>query len=332
MARISEDARNCSVFLGWDASSADNPAALDPEGTGFLIYSGEGGASGVYLVTAAHIARKLRDAPFVVRMNDEQGRARLDHIDHAYWYFHPKDSMVDIALMRYEPPHWTSSPALPTYEFLDPIRAREWDVGPGDAVYVVGLFYLHAGKNRNLAVVYSGNIALMPSDDRIPVGTEDGGSELVEAYLVEAQGVQGVSGSQVVIRPTVRHIVKENKDNGESIAISEGRDYLLGVWIAAWPGKPDLVLGAARGIPPSTMVPVGMGLVVKCDRIVDILSRSDLIKERREAMKKSGPPPAVPSGLAKSAPSTTADNPSHKEAFSSLVDAAAKKRPQDGQT
>ncbi|HEY7992248.1 MAG TPA: hypothetical protein VID77_12745, partial [Stellaceae bacterium] len=126
MARITEDARKCSIFLGWDASSTGDPAAIDHEGTGFLVYSGEGGAMGVYIVTAAHIARKLGSDPFVVRLNDEEGNARLNHIDNAVWYFHPTDSAVDIAIMRYEPPHWSGAASLPVSEFLDPSRADDW--------------------------------------------------------------------------------------------------------------------------------------------------------------------------------------------------------------
>ena len=118
MARISEDARRNVVFLGWDASTADDPSAMKPGGTGFLIHCGEGGYQGVYLVTAAHIARDLGGDPFVIRMNDENGQARLDHIDQATWYCHP-DCAVDVALMRYEPPDWSSGVVLPVSEFLD---------------------------------------------------------------------------------------------------------------------------------------------------------------------------------------------------------------------
>lgn len=334
MARISEDARRCSVFLGWDASIADDPAAIRLEGTGFLVYVGEGGVKGVYLVTAAHIARKLGSDPFVIRMNDVEGNARLDHVDGATWYFHPSDPSVDVAVMRYEPPEWTDSPTLPASEFIDPVRARYWKIGPGDAVYLIGLFYLHAGKKRNLAVVHTGHIGLMPSDERIPVEKDDGSGDLeeVEAYLVEAQALKGASGSPVMVRPTIKHMVTEHDDQQESLAISEGRDFLLGVWTAAWPGRPDKILGEARGVSQSTWVPVGMGLVVPCIRILDIIRRTDLIEERRKAMKEiTRSHAASPTGLserpAKSEPPTTEGGEQHKERFTSLLNAAARKRP-----
>jgi hypothetical protein len=104
--------------------------------------------------------------------------------------------------------------------------------------------------------------------------------------------LKGASGSPVMVRPTLRHYVHELNnvaggiDVDESLAISEGRDYLLGIWTAAWPGRPDAILGTARGLDQSVSVPVGMGLVVPCYKIIDILKRDDLVKERRHAMAK----------------------------------------------
>jgi hypothetical protein len=286
MARISEDARNSVVFLGYTAAGSSDPTAITPAGTGFLIYAGEGGLSGVYLVTAGHVAQKLREDPFVIRLNDQAGFARLDYIDSTVWYYH-SDSSVDIAVMRYEPPDWAGSVYFPVSEFLSPDRVEHWEVGPGDAVYLIGLFYLHFGKHRNLPVVQAGQIALLPSDEKIPVGKGDGSDNIeeVEAYLVEMHALTGASGSPVMIRPTLRHIVKDTRDSGDySLAVSEGRDYLLGVWTAAWPGNPDKILGDAAGRSPVAWVPVGMGLVISADKIIDILSRGDLIEERRQAM------------------------------------------------
>ena len=160
MSRISEDARKCSVFLGYEAKS-DDPTGIATEGTGFLVYCGDSDYGGVYLVTCAHIARKLRSDPFVIRLNDEHGDAKLDHVDGGIWYYHPHDPTVDVAVMRYEPPEWSGAKVMPCSEFVTHRRLRDWKIGPGDAAYLVGLFYLHYGTHRNLPVVHTGNIALM---------------------------------------------------------------------------------------------------------------------------------------------------------------------------
>lgn len=336
MSRVSEDARNCVVFLGWDAGNAADPLEIIPEGTGFLIHAGEGGYRGVYLVTAAHVARKLGSDPFVVRQNDQSGAARLHHVDNAVWHYHD-DPGVDVAVMRYEGPDWiTSAQILPIGEFLDPARAEHWDVGPGDAVYLIGLFYLHVGKRRHLPIVHAGQISLMPSDDKIPVDKGDGSgdTEEVSAYLVELQALAGASGSPVMIRPTLRHVVEDQRDGNPSLALAEGRDFLLGIWVAAWPGKPDKFLSGVTGHGSVTWVPVGIGVVIPCDRIIEILSKWDLMTERRQAMAKDNAARApVPTSLRAPVTKPESDkNPDHLEDFTRLVSAASKRKPKGDRT
>jgi Trypsin-like peptidase domain len=333
MSRVSEDARNCVVFLGWDAGNAADPAEIRPEGTGFLIHAGEGGYRGVYLVTAAHVARSLGSDPFVVRQNDQGGAARLHHVDNAVWYYHD-DLGVDVAIMRYEGPAWiTSAQILPVGEFLDPARASHWDIGPGDSAYLVGLFYLRHGKRRNLPIVHAGQIAMVPSDDPIPVPRGDGSgiTDDVSAYLVEIHALGGASGSPVMIRPTLRHIAEDERDGNPSLVLAEGRDFLLGVWVAAWPSPSAIASGVLGG---GKWVPTGIGLVIPCDRIIEILQRSDLIMERRQAMAKNNAAQApVPTRVSAPATNEAEDaNPDHLEDFTRLVSAASKRKPKGDRT
>jgi hypothetical protein len=71
-------------------------------------------------------------------------------------------------------------------------RIDHWAVGPGDAAYLVGLFYLRHGKRRNLPIVHAGQIAMMPSDDPIPVTRDDNSGIIddVSAYLVEMHALR----------------------------------------------------------------------------------------------------------------------------------------------
>lgn len=278
--RVREDARKCTVFLGHDASTKKRPSAILLSGTGFLVHAGYAGVHGLYLVTAAHVAKRLGSNPFVVRLNEKDGDGRLDHVDNAIWHYH-SDNSVDVAITKYEPPDWADCAILPASEFMDRDRLEYYDIGPGDAAYIVGLFHLHAGRSRNLMVVHNGNIALMPSDEKIP--TDDGE---VEGYLVESQALQGASGSPVYIRPTLefraRARFKRERDNKgpASIIHGEGRDYLLGVWVAAWPGKLSVKIATARGLPKHTWVPAGMGIVVPASHVSEVLFHPDRMKER----------------------------------------------------
>src|SRR5258708_16164609 len=70
--------------------------------------------------------------------------------------------------------------------------------------YTVGLWRLLEGKERNLPVVHTGNIARLPGEEKIPVRAPNkvGGREMVDGYLIEAQTLKGLSGSPVFVRPS----------------------------------------------------------------------------------------------------------------------------------
>jgi len=336
MVRITEDARKCSLFLGFADSQAKSLEDVSIVGTGFCVTTG---GPHLYLITAAHVAdnfvqeqthatSKASD-PFVVCLTGPDGLIRLDHLDNVLWYY-SSDISVDVAIMRYDYPDWARNTCMHVDDFISDRHIEHWNIGPGDAVYAVGLFRLHTGKDRSLPIVYSGNIALMPSDQRIPV--KDGKSgrvDEVEAYLVELGALEGASGSPVTVRPTIQ-LPHQAKDALPAAVFAESREFLLGVWTAAWPGRPDKALSKSRGIRSDSWVPVGMGLVVPASKIYDLLMRDD-VKDERSVIdvtwKRSR------------AASTTAirigppgGNLSHREDFTSLLNAAAKTKPQADQT
>src|SRR5437764_14482248 len=78
-------------------------------------------------------------------------------------------------------------------------------VGIGDLTYTVGLFRLLSGNKRNLPIVHSGIVSMMPSDERIPVRDwrPPHGRIFVEGYLVETGSLEGLSGSPVFMHPTI---------------------------------------------------------------------------------------------------------------------------------
>ncbi len=279
--RVSEDARRCSVFLGYANVTDKEPAGLTPKGTGFFVHAGEAGVHGVYLVTAAHVAKSFGEDPFVIRFNEIRGAGRLEYVNLAVWHYH-SDNRVDVAITKIMWPEWADCCALPSSEFMTRERIDFHEIGPGDAAYIVGLFHLHSGKSRNLILVHKGSIALMETDEKIP--TDDG--EEVEGYLVECHALPGASGSAVYVRPTVQFDADMSKEENPHTAIvhAEGRDFLLGVWIAAWPGKQATIAADARMLPEKSVVPVGMGIVVPAKHISEILVQPERSAERRTAI------------------------------------------------
>jgi hypothetical protein len=84
------------------------------------------------------------------------------------------------------------------------IKAGEVGIGIGELTYTIGLFRLMSGAMRNLPVVHFGSIAMVP-DERIPVQDWRDRNKTfeVEGYLVETQGLEGLSGSPVFVRQSV---------------------------------------------------------------------------------------------------------------------------------
>ena len=83
---------------------------------------------------------------------------------------------------------------------------QKQDISIGDFCYIVGLFRLLSGPRRNLPVVHTGHIALLPSDERMPVRDWLGAPSArrdVEGHLVETSNLQGLSGFPCFVRGTI---------------------------------------------------------------------------------------------------------------------------------
>ena len=194
-------------------------------------------------------------------------------------------------------------------------------VGIGDMVYTVGLFKLMSGRNRNLPIVHTGNIAMLPGDERVPIHDweKPKGRRWVEAYLVESQSLDGLSGSPVFARPTMELHFSDAK-----VAIAPHQKLLLlGIWQAAWDAKPDEVL--ASGVGRNVKVPVGLGVVVPAPKLLELLEDPKLKQERKDKQEESLTEETATLERTTVGQRTTAGNPTHLEDFNRLLGAAAKK-------
>ena len=367
--RIADDLRKATVFLGDEIADDGGNPDIDAQGTGFFIgWQSDLGRPrhmepeipGIYLVTARHVARPL-GKDFAIRFNKKDGSSDIERIRNATWHFHA-DATVDVAVLHCGHPDWSdcipipgrllAKPALLPHE-LDPTQAVTWaskedlifnnpNIGIGDIAYVVGLFHFVKGKKRNLSVVHTGHIALLPDDEKIPVSNElTGELDQVEAYLVEAHGLEGLSGAPVFARCSAP-VTAPYRHEGPPLAGGHklqhpvaGRIHsqvvLLGLWQASWSGEPDKVLAEDKNL-KNRKVPIGMGVVVPASKIAEVLNKEALVKSRQNEYKRRLNENAAttdslsPSG--DSAPDSDA-NPNHLADFTRLVDVAARKRPQD---
>lgn len=280
--RLSDDLRKSVVFIG--VGKGDGFVAL---GTGFfLAYGGL-----VHLITARHVIAPLGDDPFTIRTNTFDGGVfevvydPLQHAQYQPWHVHT-DPTVDVAVLLTG--GWTDRGAdvmtMDERHLLTTPDLAKYDIGPGDFCYVVGLFRLLHGKKRNLPIVHTGHIAMLPGDERIPVKSWDEKETVeFEGYLVEMSSIEGLSGSPVLARSTIGW--------QGSIAMADGRTTqavwpenfvrLLGLWRSAWGGEASQVVLAGR---TGLKVPLGIGTVEPTDRIIDILTAPEVVLARNRIL------------------------------------------------
>jgi len=161
-------------------------------------------------VTCRHVG-----LDFFIRLNTVSGGAELAVAEGANWQYHADES-VDIAATsimlnaaRFD--HLT----LPLSQ-----TTRREDLGCGQQIHIVGLFRLHFGAQRNIPIVHTGHIAALPdARERVLVTNPSSGKPiLAESYLVEAQTLEGLSGSPVFVQEYVAWKGTGISDSGDSAA------------------------------------------------------------------------------------------------------------------
>ena len=318
--RISDDLRKCVVFLGYEDNT--EPGGIKCIGTGFLfIYK-----DFPFLVTVKHVALQLGDCPFSIRVNRVNGEAENIHADQTEWFYH-NDEYVDLAVTPCVfQKHKYDSLYIPD-KLIKPVG--EYNIGIGDICYTIGLFGLLYGKKRNYPIVFTGNIALLPEGEKIPV-KGSGGAKYIEGYLVGSQSLSGLSGAPVFARPTTDinlPCLKPSEDDvsGERFSLSDV--FLIGVWSGSWYKNPDQVLTSEIGMGEDIRVPIGMGVVTPVEKLIELMELPEMKKKRTDFVAQKDRNRAV--SLDSIKPILDTDNPQHKEDFNSLINAAAKKKPQD---
>jgi hypothetical protein len=228
----------------------------------------EHGLNFSYIVTNDHVARELeRYADPFARLNDKEGRGYRVSLKGATWYRHA-DTSVDLAICEFKPPmdHYTAIMHVSREQFMTREKFDDYGIGIGDDVFSVGLLVLAPGSKGNVPIIRSGNIAMLPHD-RIATKTRYGD---VDAYLIEARSLGGLSGSPVFVRMTLGDPV--TLPDGETHALMLGPTFLLGITQGHWNIDSSTlndmyfkVAGAGEG------VNIGIAIVVPADKILEII-------------------------------------------------------------
>jgi hypothetical protein len=235
-----------------------------------------------YVVTAKHVLDRIQGfgiESVLVSVNQKRGPSVWVELPIRDWHAHPGDASIDACVAHFGMPDGADQKYYPLESSVSKGLIAEEQIGPGEDVFVVGLFLHHAGANRSLPVVRVGNIAAMPEEK---VNTRIGP---MEAYLIECRSTSGLSGSPVFLHQgLVRQIGGEVKFAQTKTA--GGFSYLMGLVHGHFhhkQGDVDAITGIGADI-----INAGIAIVVPIWNVVEIIEQpavrqkdEELIRERQ---------------------------------------------------
>lgn len=260
------------AFIG--VSHAGSAGGIHCTGTAFLMhYKGHG-----YIVTARHCVEEYEGREYLIRVNKGDHGANL-LVMNKRWHYHD-DEAIDVAVC---PMNLTVGRGFQCEYMTEDILLTETamsSVDVGQICYTVGLFRYIAGVERNLPLVYTGNIALF-SETYIPVWLR-GRQKAVKLWgsLIQTPGIHGASGSPVFVREPIVF--------GDDYMIVSRHIKLFGVLASAWFLPPDPEGRAEFGAKVGDTVPVGLGVVVQAPRIIEVLEGEELRAQREREPSMPG--------------------------------------------
>jgi hypothetical protein len=273
---VPDEVRKCVAFVGADIGSGPRPV-----GTCSFLGVGDETWHWTYAVTAAHVIEGIRDAPgsdgnVYLRVNQNTGGAvwAVSLVDR--WLMHPTDAAVDVAVLPLGSLAEFDHLAFLMTGSLTPEAIAIQGIGVGDEVFLTGLFVNHFGTERNIPIVRMGAIAAMPEE---PVRTQRGP---MEAYLIEARSIGGLSGSPVFVQLGIVRFIDGQVKHART---AHGPYYLLGLMHGHW----QVAAQALDGLDPDAlreeMVNMGIGIVVPAAKIMEVLNQPTLKDPRDEELR-----------------------------------------------
>jgi hypothetical protein len=314
MPRIQDEYLNCVAYLYRSRHEAEE--AINIGGSAFLVtYLLEelGVQMGVvYAVTNKHV---IQHQAKCLRVNTTDGTTDVFALEN--WHLSATDDLA-VCLVPYLNPLQYLVRSISLSNFLTTDIVHAWGIGPGDEVVLIGRFVNQEGKQRNTPTVRFGHIAQMPSE---PIECD---GHLQESFLCEIKSIGGFSGSPVFVAPTILPRNKEGLEPDES-------SYLLGIdWCHLQSfdnaiNEHGETLGHIR-------VPVNTGMmgVIPAWKLRELLDSKQVKEQRdmiaeREKNRREEPSVVLDAVLAAATRPSNDANPTHREDFTRLVGAAARK-------
>lgn len=227
----------------------------------------------VYLVTAKHVIVKAEksssDGNIWLRINTKEGYKMIP-VPISLWISHAEDSSVDAVVFACGPIQAFDVLTIPiSMAATEDVLSKE-AIGIGDEVFLTGLFCNHHGKKKNIPIVRVGNIAAMPEE---PIASRFFGN--MDAYLIEARSIGGLSGSPVFVNlSNIRSFKNKTQLRNQSF-------YWLGLMHGHWDfpliDSQDIVVEDSIS---KEVVNMGIGIVVPAPKILEIINQPFFSKKR----------------------------------------------------
>ncbi len=228
-------------------------------------------------VTARHVIDGIRrvsdDQKVYLRMNSKGGGTSFIESDVEDWILHPSGPTVDVAVLPWVPELHEFDQLVYglNYSVTEQVLQDE-SIGVGDDLFITGLFVHHHGAARNIPIVRVGNIAAMPAE---PIRTEVGP---IDAYLIEARSIGGLSGSPVFV-----HLgLYRTAPDGSGFTFGRIQIYLLGLMhghfdepVSTEDEQVDDDFVADDGLSRQP-VNTGIGIVVPIGRVLDLIQSPEM--------------------------------------------------------
>jgi len=276
---VPEAVRKCVVFICYESTKG-----LSLAGTGFFVSvpSSIPERWYVYLVTAKHVIKRIEeksiDNRVSIRINQRDNKpSKLIYSHLTGWKYHPTESNVDVAVLPWAPDSSVYDfRTLPSEMAVTKEVITKEGIGCGDEVFLTGLFGKHYGKQRNLPIIRIGNIASMPEEK--VVTTELGE---IEAYLIEARSIGGLSGSPVFV-----HVSGLRKGT-----LRLGQEPIY--WLGMVHGHYDLPeLDSLDTMSEDNLVELvinmGIAIVIPSTKILEVLNQRELseVRDKEDEIEK----------------------------------------------
>lgn len=277
---IPDEIRKCATFIGF--KNSDGTYSI--RGTAFFViipFNDDEKRVFIHVVTAKHIIARLKQNNIDkawLRINTIEGFEWVE-TNVESWYDHPEDYRVDASVLPlYLSPERYDYLALPISMAATDQVIKQRRIDVGDEVFLTGLFTEHNGRKKNLPIVRTGSIALMPEE---PIGTKIlGVREEIDAYLIEARSIGGLSGSPVFVHMgSVRPHLPENRFS----FAKQPSFYWLGLMHGHWDVdiRNDESEEDDTSVPPQERVNMGIAMVVPVERILEVINHPILVDLRK---------------------------------------------------